>query len=153
MPSTSNSFPIEGAGVEELVIQIYAVRINGKQMSVAAFRQLPIVELCDENGESRPNILPWGVVRYDTKEGNLWLLFKDAGSLFKARLYPERKSNEQLQGSIDLWKGFIERSKKREEVERYKIHLRGAELSHKVEDKRSHAHTQALRNPQLFIGV
>jgi hypothetical protein len=63
-----------------LAVTIRALHVNGKQMTLAVFRQLPIRK------EQEDSVL-WGTVRYGIKdEGDLWLVFSHEGKLFRRAL-------------------------------------------------------------------
>lgn len=59
----------KNASLDTLAITILALHVNGKQMTLAVFRQLP------EGREDEDSEL-WGTVRYSIKDaGDLWLVF------------------------------------------------------------------------------
>lgn len=70
----------KNATLELLSVTIQALHVNGKQMTLAVFRQLP------ERIESDSSDL-WGVVRYPIRNSfPLWLIFSEGGILMKRNL-------------------------------------------------------------------
>ena len=77
---------VSGVDYETMHVQIFAVRVGGKQMSTTIFRQLPVVDLCDQEANLRSGVRQWGVVRHDIKGINLWMLLWDDGKLYRAAI-------------------------------------------------------------------
>jgi hypothetical protein len=70
----------KAASIDTMAVTIQALHVSGKQMTLAVFRQLPIMR---EGAEA----VPWGIVRYAIKdEGDLWLVFSDDGRLYRRAL-------------------------------------------------------------------
>lgn len=68
------------ASVNMLSVTIQALKVEGKQMTLALFRQLPI---STENSEAEY----WGVVHYSiADQGDKWIVFSQNGRLFKRAL-------------------------------------------------------------------
>ena len=68
------------ASLDTLAVTIKTLHVNGKQMTLAVFRQLPIKNE-DKNSEL------WGIVRYSIKDsGDIWLVFSDNGVLYRRAL-------------------------------------------------------------------
>lgn len=81
------------ASVESLSIEVKAIRIDGRKMTIAVFQQLREIRVVmNPTGDSptiRPDIKPWGYVRHTIKkEGYLWLLAEYRGELCRAALHP-----------------------------------------------------------------
>lgn len=67
----------KNANLNTLSVTIQALHVSGKQMTLAVFRQLPVL---DETEEA----VLWGVVRYDIKDqGDLWLVYSLNGCLYR----------------------------------------------------------------------
>ena len=95
------------ASVESLSIEVKAIRIDGRKMTIAVFQQLREIRVVvNPNGDNpsiRTDIKPWGYVRHTIKkEGYLWLLAECRGELCRAALNatgeydPRSASNEVL---------------------------------------------------------
>lgn len=81
------------ASVVPLSIEVKAIRIDGRKMTIAVFQQLReiggVLNYQDENPCIRRDLKPWGYVRYKVKdEGDLWLLAEWKGELCRAPLMP-----------------------------------------------------------------
>jgi hypothetical protein len=80
------------ASVESLSIEVKAIRIDGRKMTIAVFQQLREIRVVvNPNGDCptiRTDIKPWGYVRHTIKkEGYLWLLAECRGELCRAALH------------------------------------------------------------------
>jgi len=85
------------ATLATLSVEIQSLRVSGKQMTLAVFRQLPEGGIGEEDdGEI------WGTVRYKIKhEGNIHLVYSKEGQLFRreiklndpSEIYLERAKN------------------------------------------------------------
>lgn len=63
------------ASLETFSVTIRALHVNGKQMTLAVFRQLPTGQ--EQDGDEK-----WGTVRYTIKDtGDVWLVFSHEGHL------------------------------------------------------------------------
>ena len=70
----------KNASLDTLSVTIQALHVNGKQMTLAVFRQLP-----QKREDSESSI--WGVVNYIIKnEGDIWLVFSNNGVLYRRAL-------------------------------------------------------------------
>ena len=70
----------KNASIETLFVSVRALTINGKQLTLAVFRQIP------KGKESCESSL-WGIVRYPIKDDfDEWLVFSDNARLFKRGL-------------------------------------------------------------------
>lgn len=142
----------EPVAVEELVVTIRTVRLNGKQMTVAVFKQLPTVELCTEAGEALSPIRPWGIVRQEVKEASAWLLLDFEGVLCKAPLDTERLHQSEIEAGIRLAKSSLEGSSPISSINEPK--LRRYEWLNKFEDARVAIHREAMKKyRQLYISA
>ena len=80
------------ATVESLSIEVKAIRIDGRKMTIAVFQQFRhLGVVLNERGENpsiRADLKPWGYVRHKIKdEGGLWLLAEWKGELCRCPLY------------------------------------------------------------------
>lgn len=80
------------ATVESLTIEVKAIRIDGRKMTIAVFQQLPSIRLLvDPQGEKptiREDLNTWGYVRHKVRdEGELWLVSERNGELCRAPLF------------------------------------------------------------------
>lgn len=65
------------ASLETFAVTIRALHVNGKQMTLAVFRQLPM-------GYEEDDDDLWGLVRYTIKDaGNVWAVFSHQGRLYR----------------------------------------------------------------------
>jgi hypothetical protein len=70
----------KNASLSTLSVTIQALHVQGKQMTLAVFRQLPTM-VVDKNCSI------WGIVRYEIKDlGNLWLVFSFNNCLYKMKI-------------------------------------------------------------------
>jgi hypothetical protein len=71
-----------------LSVEVKAIRIDGRRMTITVFQQLPVMSLVvDPQGDSpsiREGYKPWGYVR---DEGDVWLVAERNGALYRASLY------------------------------------------------------------------
>ncbi len=68
------------ASLSTMAVTIKALHVNGKQMTLAVFRQL---EQKKENEQAEL----WGCVRYEIKDqGSIWLVFSQDGHLYRRPL-------------------------------------------------------------------
>lgn len=71
------------ASLDTLSVTIQALHVNGKQMTLAVFRQLPTAwnEII-----TNPAAQFWGLVRYriPDEENSLWVVLSFQGTLYKA---------------------------------------------------------------------
>ncbi len=84
--------PTSQATVESLSIEVKALRIDGRKMTITFFQQLPNVRLLmNPKGEEptiREGLKPWGYVRHKIRdEGDLWLVSERNGELCRSSLH------------------------------------------------------------------
>lgn len=65
------------ASLETMAVTIQSLHVNGKQMTLAVFRQLPRVDFCPARHTA------WGTVRYKFDNASRWLVFEHHGRLFR----------------------------------------------------------------------
>ena len=76
----------KSASLDTLAVTIQALHVNGKQMTLAVFRQLPIAIAYNEDGSLAP-LEYWGIVRYAIKDqGDLWAVCASGGRLYRCSL-------------------------------------------------------------------
>lgn len=72
------------ATLSTLSVEIKALTVSGKQMTLAVFRQLPQMETTTPAAELWPTARYWGIVRYAIKdEGDLWAVIEVDGKLHR----------------------------------------------------------------------
>lgn len=141
----------EPVSTEELVVTIRAVRINGRQMTLAVFRQLPTVDLCTESGEALSPIRPWGIVRQEVKDASTWLLLEVEGVLCKAPLDTERLHQSEIEAGIRLANRSLEGPHPIRSIDEPK--LKRYEWLNKHEDARVAIHREAMKYPQIYVST
>lgn len=76
----------QNASIDTLSVTIRSLHVNSKQMTLAVFRQLPVVPVYRDDGTLMP-LERWGLVRYEIKdEGKLWLVASHAGALYRGNV-------------------------------------------------------------------
>lgn len=83
--------PPSQATTASLTIEVKAIRIDGRKMTIAVFQQLPrISPFVDPQAEKpiiRTDIVPWGYVRHTIKnDGSLWLVAERDSELCRIAL-------------------------------------------------------------------
>lgn len=79
----------KSAAIDTLAVTIQALHVNGKQMTLAVFRQLPVIRYLNTDGSLSP-LEYWGLVRYAIKdEDDLWAVCVKDGRLCRAGLFVE----------------------------------------------------------------
>jgi hypothetical protein len=75
----------KSASLDTMTVTIQALHVNGKQMTMSVFRQLPAP---DEswNEQSHPQARPWGWVKYKYRDATHWLVFSLNGQLWRRAL-------------------------------------------------------------------
>jgi len=74
------------ASLKTLSVSIQALVVNGKQMTLSCFRQLPEGITTKQSGDLAPGTW-WGLVRYKIKnEGDLWAVREHNGRLYRCRV-------------------------------------------------------------------
>jgi len=76
------------ATIQTASIEIKALTLNNKQMTLAVFRQLPEQEVEETD-------VHWGLVRYTIGEKDLWLVFSREGKLYRAAVPALSWSDEE----------------------------------------------------------
>lgn len=109
----------KSASLDTLSVTIQALHVNGKQMTLAVFRQLPSCGLYVDCGID-PALHLWGIVRYPIKdEGSLWAVADRDGRLYRCDVDrigepSDWISNRLTQGRnrLDWFHAFIAHEKK-----------------------------------------
>jgi hypothetical protein len=108
------------ASLDTFAVTINALHVNGKQMTLAVFRQLPFSELpIDEISESSW----WGVVNYPCRDAEeitrtCWLVYDDTGRLFRyaldGRSYQQvaRMEVENAINGLASWREALKREQR-----------------------------------------
>lgn len=81
------------AKLDTLAIEIQALRVSGKQMTLSVFRQLP--EGVD-GGEQIIGARPWGIVRYKIDDVVLHLVYSNKHQLFRRELNVDTPSRSRV---------------------------------------------------------
>lgn len=85
--TTSMDIETRTASLDLLAVTIQALHVNGKQMTLAVFRQLPVADAYNDDGSLAP-LEYWGLVRYAIKdEGDLWVVCACGGRLYRCPAY------------------------------------------------------------------
>ena len=93
----------KSASLETMAVTIQALHVNGKQMTLAVFRQLPVIngDRASDRWYRPPHYKPlniedgvaaWGVVRYSIGDDAIWLVVSMNGRLYRAPMYPNPKT-------------------------------------------------------------
>lgn len=92
------------ASLNTLAVTIQALHVNGKQMTLAVFRQLPETDAFSGNGTLAESLIPWGLVRYQIKgRGNQWLVASKENKLFRCPFILYREDRESSARSDLSW--------------------------------------------------
>lgn len=104
MNAMTRAITTQEVAVETVTVEIRAMTLNGKQMTLSVFRQLPKSDETEleEIGEAEVvDGQPWGIVRYAIKdEGDIWLVFSRAGKLYRRALDFEEDPFLELRTSL-----------------------------------------------------
>lgn len=148
-------------------VTVMALRIDGKKMTLALFRQIPQADCLTSEHVFDATLKPWGRVAYKIpKEGNEWLLAEREGQLLRCSLdLPSlspwavehhskgiTESEEKLQGTESLGKhGTGLAAIYRSSLERHQQELPKAKAQLAADKARHAALLQLKTLPQLFI--
>lgn len=92
----------KNANLDTLAVTIQALHVNGKQMTLAVFRQLPINHAYDIDGTINDSLQHWGLVRYPIKdEGELWLVASDKSKLFRCSVGYRWETVERAKRNVE----------------------------------------------------
>lgn len=100
------------AKLRTLQVTIESLTVEGKQMTLAVFRQLPSMDIEDREGKLVPEVRLWGLVRYQIKdEGGLWVVAEKGGILYRAampalpHMYYTQREVEKAEAARNKHKG------------------------------------------------
>ena len=105
---------IEDAKLKTLTVEIKSLVINGKQMTLAVFRQLPEESIFDDEMNLRG--VPWGLVRYRIDgNNNPHVLWQNDDVLFRYQIrdyppistYKINKLQDEIRGKIEQGKKYL----------------------------------------------
>lgn len=140
------------ATLSTLQVSIQALVVNGKQMTLAVFRQLPNVSPVDADGNLQ-EFNYWGLVRYAIKDqGDVWGVATIGSALVRCAI---RDPND-LQSSI-AWRrreyeeGALKENRYRGEKWRERT-IKDFQEVPRLENQRT-AMRRLMLLPQLFIAV
>lgn len=75
------------ATLSTLNVEVKALVVSGKQMTLAVFRQLPEMHALNDEENLWSDVQYWGMVRYSIKdEGDLWAVIEQDGKLYRGRI-------------------------------------------------------------------
>jgi hypothetical protein len=150
------------ASVGDKTVTVQVLRVDGKKMPLALFRQIPCADCLTEEQKLDESLKPWGRVAYKIpKEGDEWLLAERDGQLVRCSLDLPSLSEwsvdhhakgvaeyeEKLKGAspglADLYRSSLERHQR--ELPKARELLAANKLRHA-------ALTQLKALPQLFLG-
>jgi hypothetical protein len=148
----------KSASLDTLSVTIRALHVNGKQMTLAVFRQLPCLSLYLETGDINNDLRHWGIVRYFIKdEGSEWVVADYNGVLYRCDLYPDNATDERLLYICRQIEEIKAEQKSAQNSGRYvfvdKIQLSKYEETADIWEKILKSRQVLLKLPQLFIAV
>lgn len=129
------------------------VQIDGKKLTISLFRQLHVVDLCDQKtGKKKEELSPLGVIRYKHEHVALWTLAMRGEEVVRCPLSPTLQSKE-LEERLASWVHHIKI---------YDIQSNGKDsFAHQQADKyrmaivsepeRFAAHIEATNLEQIFL--
>jgi hypothetical protein len=146
------------AQLATLSIDIQAIRVNGKRMSLAAFKQLKEGDYLDEQ---KPSCKRWGMVDYKI-DGNSsvkhWVVYSLDGTLYRRKVpisewavrerFRTEDGNYRVDGE-DIPKSVIEDWRHQTEEEEEQLR----KLNKAVDEVRRKDCKMAFELPHLFIAV
>ncbi len=74
----------KSASLDTFAVTIQALHVNGKQMTLAVFRQLPEVSILDERHYKDSSLKWWGKVNYRVGDSDRWMVCERDGRLYRA---------------------------------------------------------------------
>jgi hypothetical protein len=93
------------ATLSTLRVEIKALTVSGKQMTLAVFRQLPRMKTTTNDAELWPDASYWGIVRYAIKdEADLWAVIEIEGKLYRGPVENRDESyyHDNARGNAEL---------------------------------------------------
>ena len=135
------------------VLKFKYVEIDSRNLNVTLFRQLPIISLCDEEGDQDPSLELIGTVLYKQKSVEYWVLATQADRVVRCALDLQLESLANLNSSLKTWTGYsLSPSSQREGIDSVE-HRQVAMYTKKIitEPKRFAAHTNAAKLEQIFL--
>jgi len=99
---------INVASIETLAITVQALHVNGKQMTQAVFRQLPVGWAYNSDG-SLAKFEYWGIVRYaiKAKEDPAWVIYVSNRRIFRCSLFWNGPSSWSAESSLRKAKAHV----------------------------------------------
>lgn len=150
---------VKNIEISTMKINVASIQVEGKQMTLAVFRQLPINCIYNSNYSINENINLWGVVRYQIPGylNSIWVIFEKDGILYKGNIDPPNKipSVEGLEADIEFLKESIKEckygSKKKYEIFKKNLIKKQMELLTIINGHKNVKKIKSLR--QLFIAI
>ena len=154
----------ETMSIKSLGIEIHAIRIDGKSMTISVFKQLQSAELIDdETGEIDARLKTHGIVHYDIGSFLSHVICSYGDVIFKCpvRLYERKK--DDLIAKKDVYENRIKKIKEIRNYESCSYYIRDINTyTQRVEEINSRIPVAELfdknieeikKLPQLFIAV
>lgn len=149
----------KSASLDTLAVTIHALHVNGKQMTLSVFRQLPETSLVLDSGDADDRLRWWGIVRYHIKnEGTEWVIVEHGGRLFRAPMRGMDASS--FAKKIDEWDKNIKNRSWHYVYDRFCKNLKDAEQALAAarnelvfRNMAEQVFKKAGMLPQLFIAV
>lgn len=88
------------ASLDTMAVTIQALHVDGKQMTLAVFRQLPVRDLIGRGGAFSG--VPWGRVNYLAEGCHAHVVAQDGDSLFRSRVYLKPDDDYYRDYSMEL---------------------------------------------------
>jgi hypothetical protein len=161
----------KNVSLDTLSVTIKALHVNGKQMTLAVFRQLPEGEIGLTTGEKNTDFQWWGLVRYKINDCMLWVVAERDQRLYRLAANPTPwsyiESNRRTVSSCEA-KLLLAKENARyygedipilvkEKIDEMVTNLAEAkddlEGSILFENKRTAVINEFLQLPQLFIAL
>lgn len=141
--------------IEQKTFSISVLRLSGKSLNATLFRQLPVLEIADENGDAIFDVQPWGVVRHESKGGGVWFLFIHAGKLYRCAIFA--KASEFYKWQVDQAYGksslLLKSKDPTAQANERSQEAAEARRKYEIEIRRAAVHQHAEGYSQLFIGA
>ena len=81
----------KNVALSTFAVTIQALHVNGKQMTLSVFRQLPEITIFDENYNLR-SYGYWGHVRYGIGGTEIWIVAEHGGRLYRSGISEELRA-------------------------------------------------------------
>lgn len=150
----------KSASLSTLAVTIRALHVNGKQMTLAVFRQLPLVGLTMPSGERDGSLNWWGLVHYvlpgDEGPIDRWMVVERGGVLFRAAVTNPYFLMERLDACANQLRRDLSHAKQiglTGQVGNYEARIETMRKAIDRAKKTAHVYQDAMNMDQLFIAV